>query len=506
MSDIAGDHSRTKANDPAFFTDATRLSQWAGPLPQERPDIWPKNLCQENGQLVLHGYPLSQLDTWGASENQAPVFITDLDDLAERAKNYCQAFNHSFSKLNGAQVHYAAKAFFCTQVARIMGQAGLGLDTASLGELRLAVRSGVDRKLIGLHGNNKSKELLYEAIKDGGIGRIIVDSISEVKRISALLDENPHLSDGKPIGLMIRITTGVHAGGHDFIATAHEDQKFGLSLETVPGAKDCPALECARAIMADKRLKLIGLHSHIGSQIFDLSAFGVAATKAMEFRALLKKHLQILVEEIDLGGGYAVAYTGFDEVAKNPQEIADYLADCVKQVCERLGQPAPRISVEPGRSLVAPTTLTLYRVGNIKDQAIDTDAAGSQVVRRYVSVNGGMSDNIRPALYEASYCAVLANRLGETEDLIASRVVGSHCESGDIVVHNVALPLDLKEGDLLAVPVTGAYGYTMSSNYNMFSRPGVLGLSAAEEPKWLILPENLDEHLGSIDPGYSLKQ
>lgn len=504
------DLARLNPGDPG-------LAAWAAPDPEQRPDLWPAGISRNPaGELTWHGTPLSVLLSDAPpvrgipTPARTPVFLLDLPDFRSRAQAFREAFATAFADEGGAQVHYAAKAFLSLEIAREASGQGLGLDTAAAGELELALASGCEPSLIGLHGNGKTEELLSAAV-GAGIGRIILDSFAEITRLQRVLDAQP--AAGR-IPVMLRVTTGVHAGGHEYIATAHEDQKFGLSL--TPGAygnletwrldpNESPALAAVRAVLADERLELVGLHSHIGSQIVDLAGFVAAAKTVLEFRGLIQSDTGYLVPELDLGGGYGIAYTGRDTPAPSPLEFASGLYQAVQEAVRELGQPFPRISVEPGRAIVGPSGITLYRVVNIKDQPVGTHPDGGVIYRRYVTVDGGMSDNIRPALYGADYTAALVNRRPEGE-MMACRVVGSHCESGDIVVSDVALPEDLDEGDLLAVPVTGAYGWAMSSNYNWFTRCGVLGLDNAETgtvvTKWLLEPETQDTMLAYFDPAY----
>lgn len=510
------------ADDPArLHPGDSGLRTWVAPDPQVRADLWPSGLQRDSqGELTLHGRSLSELLSQAPQVDgrggQTPIFVLDMADFQDRLKAFREAFAAAFGD-HEVQVHYAGKAFLCVEIARLAAGAGLGLDTASAGEMALVLASGCPPSLIGLHGNGKSPELLRQAI-EAHLGRIIVDSPAEVRRIQRVLDE---LEPQSRVPLMVRVTTGVHAGGHEFIATAHEDQKFGLSL--TPGAHgfesiddsnsprgaapafDSPAWRVVQSILADERLELSGLHSHIGSQIVNLDGFCAAARKILEFRGLVKQTTGYLIPEIDLGGGYGIAYTPADAPAPGAADFAAGLYQVIQNACDELEQPFPRVSVEPGRAIAGPSTITLYRVVNIKDQPVGQHRDGSLSYRRYVSIDGGMSDNIRPALYDANYTIALANRRS-TAPLTPCRVVGSHCESGDIVVRDVALPADLTEGDLLAVPATGAYGWAMSSNYNWFTRPGVLGVdqdnSGTVITKWLLEPETVDAMLAHFDPQY----
>lgn len=358
---------------------------------------------------------------------------------------------------------------------RLANQAGLGIDTASIGELTCALRAGAPAANIGLHGNNKSEAEIRLAIR-AGIGRIIADSLYEVQLISRVAAE----LGARDVPVMVRVNSGVHAGGHEFIATAHEDQKFGL-------APAGDALVAARQIHDEARLRFAGLHSHIGSQIFAYEGFAQAARRMIQVAAALRDH-GIATDHVILGGGYGIAYSARDDVAPSPKDFANRLAEAVRTETARQGVDVPRIGVEPGRSIAGPSMVTLYRVGTIKHQPL-----GDGTTRAYVSVDGGMSDNIRPALYGAHYTALLASRRSTAQGMLA-RVVGKHCESGDIVVHDVILPADLRAGDVLAVPATGAYGHSMASNYNMVARPGVVGVEGGAT-RQIIAAETVDDVL-----------
>lgn len=481
------------------------------PEPEAAPWLWPWGTHRnQQGELLTAGGVSYQkiVETWGS-----PLYLFDLDDFSQRVQLIATAMAEEFWDgygMNGASVYYAGKAFLCTALGKALNQAGLGIDTASYGELccALSPSMGVPAEKIGLHGNNKSSQALKLAI-EAGIGRIVVDSLAEISLVAA---EAQRQSKIAPI--MIRLTTGVHAGGHHYIATAHEDQKFGLSLA------NGMAWEAIELIKDNPHLHLIGLHSHIGSQIADLDAFNEAAKRIMNFRAQVLE-LGMEVPEVDLGGGLAISYTG-----EEPPSALDYargLAQAVRSACEEAGTDIPHISIEPGRWLAGPVCVSLYRVGTIKDVPINNQGE----IRRYVSVDGGMSDNIRPVLYQAQYVATRANagqNEGEIRDqdinadssasdkiqseLINCRIVGGHCESGDILVSEIGLPVDIKAGDILVIPATGAYGRSMASNYNWFCRPGVLGISAqgyfGEKANqlgatWIYRPDTVTDLL-SLDP------
>lgn len=444
-----------------------------------------------------------------AQNYPTPTYLFDLQEFSFRAETIATAMAEEFWEgygFKGASVYYAGKAFLCTALGEFINRAGLGIDTASLGELTCALNPtmGVPAEKIGLHGNNKDPRAIRLAL-EAGIGRIIVDSLYEISLVDQIAQEL-----GKVAPVMVRITSGVHAGGHSFIATAHEDQKFGLSLAS--GA----ALEAVKAIQEAKNLNLIGIHSHIGSQICELESFVVATERVMEFKAEIEK-LGVNISEVDLGGGLAISYTG--EEVPSPKAYAQVLAKAVKESCEKVGTEIPHVSIEPGRWLAGPSCVTVYKVGTIKDVTLEEG-----IVRRYVSVDGGMSDNLRPVLYGAKYVATVANRemlstedgkttnasiqngidnlaqvnadpLQKSDKLRECRVVGGHCESGDILLPAIMLPEDLRAGDLLAVPATGAYGRSMASNYNWFTRPGVLGLYPDGTTRWIYAPETVADLL-----------
>ncbi|WP_115727015.1 diaminopimelate decarboxylase [Actinomyces culturomici] len=455
------------------------------PEPAERPDLWPWSARRrEDGVLEVGGVALTDL----ANDFATPAFVLDRADLRGRATVWATAMAEEFWDgygMNGGDAFYAGKAFLCSDVVRTVVEAGMGVDTASLGELALALRAGAPPSSIGLHGNNKLDaeiELALTAGQGEGIERIFIDSLPEVaqiEEIAARLNTTARV--------MIRVKTGVHAGGNAYISTGHEDQKFGV------GAFDGQLDEVVAAIQASPHLELRGLHSHIGSQIQGTAAFEEAASIMCELLAKASARIGAPLPELDLGGGVGVAYTGDDPIPTPPVEAARAIATVVKRRCAELGIPVPRVSVEPGRSTVAPTTLTLYRVGAVKDAHLEDGAS-----RRYVAVDGGMADNIRPALYGARYTATLANRVSDAP-LVRSRVVGKHCESGDVVVWDVDLPSDVRGGDLLAVPVTGAYGYSMASNYNMLTKPGVVAVENGEA-RWILRPQTVEDLL-ALDPG-----
>lgn len=415
----------------------------------------------DDGGVVVAGVDVRAL----AAEHGTPAYVLDEADFRSRARAYRAAFAAAFEPLGtGVDVYYAGKAFLSVAVARWAHEEGLRVDTATGGELAVALRAGLPGSEIGLHGNNKSDSEIARAL-DAGVGRIIVDSIGEVERVA----EAARAHGEGPAPVMVRVTTGVHAGGHEYISTAHEDQKFGLSLVAGADGGTSPAMTALRAVLDRPELHLLGVHSHIGSQILEPSGFEVAARKVLALRAELARDTGYLVPEVDLGGGYGIAYLPGD-VPLDPARLAKDLASTVDAACAELSTPLPRLSIEPGRAIVGPTTCTLYTVGTVKPVALDDGRT-----RLYVSVDGGMSDNIRPALYGARYHAEVVSRTSDEPGVLA-RVVGKHCESGDVVVHEVQLPADVRTGDLLAVAATGAYGRSMASNYNHVPRPPVVAV------------------------------
>ncbi|WP_166971375.1 diaminopimelate decarboxylase [Brevibacterium atlanticum] len=445
------------------------------------PSLWSDNVDKgADGVLTVAGHSVIDL----AAEYGTPTLVMDAADFRSRAETYVSTFSAAFSTekgLAGADVYYAGKAFLCTAVARWVHEAGLGLDTCSMGEMMIARAAGVPGERVGLHGNNKSVAELEYAL-DYGVGRIFVDSLDEVARLEAIAAVRGELAP-----VMLRVTVGVEAHTHDFIATAHEDQKFGLSLS------DGTAARAAQLVADSAHLRLDGLHSHIGSQIFDISGFQVAASRVLAFRAEVMAEHGIDLPDIDLGGGFGIRYTSQDTPIP-VAEMASELAAVVAKECRGLGTNVPRISIEPGRAIVSPAVFSLYEVGTVKQ--VSTDSG----IRTYVAVDGGMSDNIRTALYDADYSCTLANRASSAEPAIV-RIVGKHCESGDIIVRDEYMGADVAAGDLVAVPSTGAYCRSLASNYNHLPRPGVLAV-AADRVEWIVKPED-HSLMFATDPGMS---
>lgn len=436
--------------------------------------MWAGSVVRSDaGSLTVGGVDVQALK----AEFGSPLFVLDEADFRARARAFKDSFDAAFADIcGGVDVYYAGKSFLCTAVVKWVEEEGLRLDTASGGELAVAARAGMPGEHVALHGNNKSDAELNRAL-DMGLGRIVVDSLDELARVGSIAQAR-----GEQAKVMLRLTPGVHAHTHEFIATAHEDQKFGLSMagDTTGQAGLSAAEEAVAAAAAHPGIELLGLHCHIGSQIFEPDGFALAAEKLLRFLAAMQEKYSITMPELDLGGGYGIAYTPVD-TPRPAAEIAAAMAAVVRSTCAELGIDPPRISIEPGRAIVGSTTFTLYEVGTLKTVRVDAPGTASDggnnvtYPRRYVSVDGGMSDNARPVLYDADYSAVLASRTSSAAPQL-SRVVGKHCESGDIVVRDVYLPGDVAAGDLLAVPGTGAYCWALSSNYNYLARPGVVAV------------------------------
>ncbi|BAL92444.1 putative diaminopimelate decarboxylase [Actinoplanes missouriensis 431] len=430
------------------------------------PQLWPRTVTRTpEGGLSVGGVSVTEL----AADYGTPAYLLDEDDLRARCRDFKAAFA-------GADVYYAGKSFLCKAVVRAVEEEGLFLDVCSGGELAVALAAGFPPERLGFHGNNKSVRELERAL-EAGVGRIIVDSFDEIARLTEL-----SRTSGKRPGVLIRVTVGVEAHTHEFIATAHEDQKFGFSL--AGGA----AFAAAARILDDGVLDLRGLHSHIGSQIFDTSGFEVAARRILELQAQIRDARGVELPELDLGGGFGIAYTTQDNPS-TPGDLAKRINKIVESECELASLRVPHLSIEPGRAIVGPAVFTLYEVGTVKD--VDG-------IRTYVSVDGGMSDNIRTALYDASYSATLANRSSAAEPMLA-RVVGKHCESGDIVVKDEFLPADVQPGDLVAVPGTGAYCRSMASNYNHVPRPPVVAVR--DGAARVIVRRETEDDLLALDVG-----
>jgi diaminopimelate decarboxylase len=415
------------------------------------PIVWPASAVRDDaGAIRVAGASVTDL----AAQFGTPLYVVDEAEVRHRAVAVREAFDDAFAAVgSNAHVYYAGKAFLCTTVARWAVEEGLRIDVASGGELAVALAAGVDPALLGFHGNNKSLAEIDRAV-EVGVGAIVLDSVVEIDRVATAAERH-----GRVQAVRLRINSGVHASTHEYLATAREDQKFGIPL--------AEAVDVVAAIRAHPSLSFLGLHSHIGSQIFESAGFAEAARRLLAVHAELRAGGE--VPELNLGGGFGIAYTSADVVTPIEQIAADF-ARVVSTECAELGIPVPVVAIEPGRVIVGPSTVTLYEVGTTKDVVVDGTA-----IRKYVSVDGGMSDNIRPALYGADYTVRIANRTSDADPALV-RIAGKHCESGDIVVHADYLPGDVTPGDLVAVPATGAYCWSLASNYNYLGRPAVVAV------------------------------
>ena len=391
-----------------------------------------------------------------AKEFGTPTFFIDEADFRERALAWDKALKDAFGSHAGT-VYYASKAFICTEVARWIKEIGIGIDVSTGGEMSVALAGSIDPSKIEVHGNNKSLGEIEKAISVG-VEAIVIDSLYEIERVAEAAKKA-----GKVQRVLLRITPGIQAHTHESIATAHEDVKFGFSIAS--GA----AWAAITAVRTHPSLELRGVHAHIGSQIFGYKSFEILSERLISLLAQYRDEFKSELPELDLGGGYGIAYLPGEETV-DPHEAMNALAAAVTKNCAAHNLQIPRVSIEPGRAIVGPTMFTLYEVGTVKDVTLENGTH-----RRYISIDGGMSDNIRPSLYGAEYTTILANRTS-TAPHVSSRLVGKHCETGDIVIREIDLPDDIVPGDLLAVPATGAYGRSMASNYNHVPRPPVVAV------------------------------
>ncbi|OMC45617.1 diaminopimelate decarboxylase [Mycobacterium sp. IS-2888] len=451
-------------------TESPPRPQSAEELLRLAPNVWPRNTARDDAGIAsIAGVPLTDL----AQEYGTPLFVIDEDDFRSRCREIASAFG------GGHNVHYAAKAFLCSEVARWIDEEGLSLDVCTGGELAVALHADFPPERITFHGNNKSVAELTAAVK-AGVGHVVLDSMTEIERLESIAAEAGVVQD-----VFVRLTVGVEAHTHEFISTAHEDQKFGLSVAS--GA----ALAAVGRVFDADHLRLVGLHSHIGSQIFDVAGFELAAHRVIGLLHEIVDQFGVdktaQISTVDLGGGLGISYLASDDPPPMA-ELAAKLSAVVSNESAAVGLPAPRLVVEPGRAIAGPGTITLYEVGTVKD--VDVSATAN---RRYVSVDGGMSDNIRTALYDAQYDVRLVSRASDTPAALA-RIVGKHCETGDIVVRDAWVPGDLRPGDLLGVAATGAYCYSLSSRYNMIGRPAVVAVRGGRS-RLILRRETVDDLL-----------
>lgn len=432
-----------------------------GDLDAIDPRWWPDTARRDDdGCLSIGGVRVTEL----AARFGTPLYVIDWATITAQATAIRDAFTRALADVGSAvTVYYAGKALLTSEIVRCMRDLGLSLDVASGGELAVAVAAGMPPARIGMHGNDKSYAELRAAVAIG-VGTIVIDSLDEIDLLVAAIGDRAAETGERPARqrVRLRVTTGVHASTHEYLATATEDQKFGVALADVD--------EAVARIRSHPELEFVGLHSHIGSQIFDHAGFDAAIDRLMAVHARLSRIAP--VPELNLGGGFGIAYTEADS-PRPIEEIAHGVAARLARAARAQGVPVPRIAIEPGRSIVGRAGVTLYETGTVKDVRLGD---GVERVRRYVSVDGGMSDNPRPELYGAEYQVSLASR-GSTAAPALVRVVGRHCESGDIVVQADWLPDDVHRGDLLAVADTGAYCFSLSSNYNMTPRPAMVAVA-----------------------------
>jgi diaminopimelate decarboxylase len=412
--------------------------------------VYPRgSRVNERGHLEVGGCDVVEL----AHEFGTPAYVYAEDDIRSRARAYLDAFS---ARTDDFEVIYASKAAPFVAACRLAREEGLSIDVASGGELAAALRAGFEPERIYLHGNNKTEAELRAAI-EARVGHVIVDSFDEIERLERLLD--------RPQEVLIRVTPGIRASTHTYVQTGQLDSKFGFGLD------DGLAERAVETIRASKLLQLAGLHAHIGSQIFELEPY-VRAIEALA--GLAGEDCRVL----NVGGGLGIAYTAED----SPPSIDDYVDVKVRGIQAVFATP-PRILVEPGRSLVGPAGITVYEIGTVKE---------IPGVRTYLAVDGGMSDNMRPMLYDARYEALIANRASDPADTVAT-VAGMHCESGDVLVRDATLAAP-RVGDLLVTPATGAYGYSMASNYNGVTRPPVI-FCRDGDARVVVRRENYDDLL-----------
>ncbi|MDD4587339.1 MAG: diaminopimelate decarboxylase [Heliobacteriaceae bacterium] len=396
----------------------------------------------EQGHLTIGGCDAVEL----VKSFGSPLYVMDEALLREN----CRVYHQAFCAGGAGEVLYAGKTFLTLAMCRLVEDAGLGLDVVSGGELYTARRAGFPMDRVYFHGNNKTPAELMQAL-DYGVGQVVVDNLYEMAMLN-------NLAAGRevPVKVLLRITPGIECHTHEFIRTGQIDSKFGFALPTGQ------ALEAVKAVIDHSHLVFTGLHCHIGSQIFELTSFGYAATVMMEFIAEIRRQTGVTVGTLNLGGGFGIRYTEAD----TPGDLAAYarlVLDTVAREAHRCGLSVPKVVVEPGRSIAGPAGTTLYTVGSVKE---------IRGVRRYVAVDGGMTDNPRPALYGSRYEAMLANK-ADREAVEVVSITGKCCESGDMLIWDIALP-KVESGDILAVSCTGAYNYTMSMNYNRLAKPAVI--------------------------------
>lgn len=446
--------------------------------------LWSKTVDRDSeGTLTVGGCTVDALLSQAADvASGMPVFVVDELDFRTRAAKWREALERAFAR-HGASVsvYYAGKAFLASQVAQWVHEEGLNLDIAYEGELAIAGRANFPGDKLAMHGNSKRRRDIELAL-DYGVGLFIVDSMSDAELIAVTAEDA-----GKVARVLVRVTPDVRAGRYAGIETAHRDQKFGVSIATGEATRVLDFCQNS------PHLDLRGVHAHLGSQIFELEKYAEAIRRIFAFRRAFATRTGNQLDEVNLGGGFGVPYLD-DEREKElePARVAQFLASSVASTLRELDAPWPTLSFEPGRAIAAQSTMTLYRVGSTKTVELENGSS-----RRYVAVEGGMSDNMRVVAYGADYTATLASRQSQAS-LVETRVVGRHCESGDVIVDSVRLPGDLTRGDILAVPVTGAYGHAMSNMYNAVGRPGVLAVRDGLS-RWIVNPFTVAELVENLD-------
>ncbi|MET9084172.1 diaminopimelate decarboxylase [Streptomyces sp. NPDC004237] len=435
----------TTLHEPVVTATPAELSVWPASTTEPRP-----------GALTVGGVPLAEVaDRFGT-----PVYVLDENEVRER----CRTYRHAFPD---AEVLYAAKAFLCRAMVHWTAEEGLGLDVCSAGELELAVTTGFPPERIVLHGNAKSPHDLETALRLG-VGRIVIDSPSEIARLAAAVGPGGHQK------VMVRVVPGISAGGHEKIRTGTDDQKFGLSIA------DGYAQHAIARILDQPQLELTGLHCHLGSQITSVKPYLAALRRLVGLMARLHEQHGLNLPELDLGGGHGIAYRP-GEQALDLTALARRVRTELSDACAAAGLPVPRLVIEPGRAIVGPAGIAVYRVLAVKRTGEHT----------FVAVDGGMSDNPRPALYGVRYAPRLIGRASAAPTAPVT-VVGRHCEAGDVLAADVELPSDLRPGDLLAVPVAGAYHLSMASGYNLVGRPPVAAVRDGHA-RLLVRRESLED-------------
>lgn len=441
--------------------------------------VWPSGMSRAaSGEVTISDVSVGQL----ATQFGTPLMVIDQNDFFARGAKVKAAFDDASARIGtSSKTYYASKSLTTTEIVRWIDKLGLNLDVSTGGELAIALAGGISPDRIGLHGSNKSLFEIGRAVT-ANVGTIVIDSEIEIERIASVAE-----AQGKVQAVRIRVNSGIHANTHEYLATAREDQKFGIAIADVPAMVE--------KIRSHSSLRFLGLHSHIGSQIFSMDGF------IESVRRLLPLHKQLLaggeVPELNVGGGFGINYTSADR-APDITEFARRITDEVAKLCSELEISVPVLCFEPGRVISGPAGITLYNVGTIKDVSLSED--GVSGIRKYVSIDGGMSDNARPSLYSADYFPILASR--ESSALAAlSRVVGKHCESGDIVVRDCFLPDDVSPNDLLAVAATGAYCHSLANNYNYVTRPAIVAVKDGKVH--LVLRAETEADMFVRDPGFS---